>query len=283
MQRKLRLKQSAESYQQVFEFQSDALASLERKQAEQTLSVFDQAWANRLWQQVPMLPTRPESGWRHVEISERRDLQNTFQLNALAIDMGVERHDLAIVSNFGHFKRRAKAGVRLFDVRIGPPWWISDREFLEAAYVASQEQELPDQELSDTLECYWGDCAKVPYWVAQCAMDNIHAGEADIMGQVRSSRSHEKWDNAAYRAHLLLNWQVEVQPLLAYEPDYECYAGKRAITFPHQAELKKLIRLLNLKPRGRPQRNLNAVDAVVAPASSTPAVARKPHHADALR
>jgi hypothetical protein len=285
MKKKLPIAQQRMPQQQVFQFQDQALASLDVKAAKKVLEVFDQAWATRLWTQVPMIPWKPEPGWKqNKDKAYRRELQNTFQLNALSVDMGIEREELAKVPSFRAFVTRAKEAVRLFDLRVGPPWWIRDREFLESAYIASQEQEHPEPELADHLWSYWGDDAMTtPYWVAQNFFDHEHASSADIMGQVVSAKSYSKWDNELYRQTLLLNWQVTMQPLLAYAPDSEL-GHPWEDTFPHQFELKRLIRLLNLTPRTRPERNLvHAGTTGASPQISPPTVARNKDHKVARR
>lgn len=279
MQQRFDFKPSSSPRQQVFQFQDKALAALDSQTAKSIVKVFDQAYAMRLWSTVPMLPGRPPAGWRsEKDRLSRRELQNTYQLNALCIDMSIDRHDLAKVPSFRAFERRARAAVRFFDLRIGPPWWINNKEFLESAYISAQEQEVPDTDMNDDLECYWGECADVPYWVAQSFFDNLHATESDVMSQVIWARRSHGWTNAEYRANMLLNWQVTFQPLLAYAPDTDLpYAW--ANTFPHQFELRRLIRLLDTKPRGRPERSLiHADNARPAAARRTSAALGNPHY-----
>lgn len=277
MQKRFQFSVASMQYQEVFQFQDKALSSIDQAAARRMVKVFDQAWATRLWSQVPMLPTRPQGGWRQEPKEARRDLQNTFQLNALAMDMGILRSELAMVGSFRQFIRRAREAVRLFDMRVGPPWWIGDRAFLEVAYVASQEQEKPDRELNESLWCHWGDDAEdTPYWVAENFFDHLHACEADILGQCRWARKSHGWTKDEYKANLLLNWQVLMQPHLAICPDDEEFSSRRPDTFPHQHELRRLIRLLN-------KETVHAADASSAAAGAAAAAPGESLGADALR
>jgi len=245
--------------QRVFTRENHLLASLEEKEARRLQRVWAQAWACRLWTPVPMLPTRIPA-WRSADRSSRQDLQNTYQLAALAFDIGVPRIRLAHLRSFREFELAAKESARFFDLRIGPPWWSQDRDYLEMAYTAAMEQEKEDPEILAEVACYLGDdISPMPSWMAQSWLDNEHARSADIMSQAwhhyyKDGVLRPDKDADEAKATLLLNWQVMEQPRLSLwvdeEDDTYTYEG----TFPHRNELRRLIRLLGSQPRGRPQR-----------------------------
>lgn len=259
--------------QRVFWFENDALGSVEVRVAEAVKAIWGMGMANRLGMDLPMLPTPAIPGWRSAPHEDRAHLQNTFQTSAIAMDLGISRYNLALFRSFRHFQLAAREAVRYFDIRVGPPWWVLDREYLEMAYTAVMHQEETDDEINACVESYWGEVPDgTPYWVAQCYMDWVHAGHASIIDMAR----YHVWERGQIggkllrgytleeaKALLLINWQVTHQPRIAIEDwsDTEWESPKartlmRENTFTHRHALRRLIRALNAKPRGRPQRTL---------------------------
>lgn len=259
--------------QQIFHLQSKVLSSLDRRDAERALRVFDQAWVYRLWSLIPMLPTMPEQGWRRIkELNRRQQIQNTYQTAAFAFDIGVPRVDLARrFTTFQQFRSCSLEATRLFDPRIGPPWWISNREFLQAMYVAVQTQEEPADEW--TMSCLDWEEGPVPQWEAESTLDHDHANQADIIGQCEShyyetARRDEEGnvlveerrklrsgkDKVEAELSMLLNWQAMWQPYFTVTNRDQPESYRSTSAYPHRAEMRRLLRILNTKPRGRPQR-----------------------------
>jgi len=251
--------------QRVFQWENRLLASLEVAEAERIKRVWQQAYYHPFGSKMPMLPTRPPQGWRQTPPEERAHMQTTYQTNAMAVDMDVPRWQLAMFPNFRQFEVAAREAVRHFDLRIGPPWWNTDRDFLEMVYTTAKHQEEPDPETSMCVEGYWGEgAADTPYWQAQTFLDHEYAGSSNLVNMARYSIygcDHENpvlqpgWTEEDAKATLLLNWQVIEQPRVALElPD--CDEHLRIGTFPHRHELRRIVRSLSAKPRGRPQRSV---------------------------
>jgi len=274
----MKIRSTNKPRQKIFQLEPIVLSSIDRVQAQRAQNVFDQAMFSRLYTLTPMLPSRPPQGWRSAKgLDERRDIQNTYQTAALAFDMGIPRCDIAgMARNFDHFQIIAREAVRLFDIRIGPPWWINDREFLEAAYTAIMAQEEPaDKETMEHLSCYVGDDGPPwPQWQAESFFDHSNACEGDIVhccwmnyyqqppwieaeqryAWPRRSRLKAGVSRIEAEASMLLNWQVMHQPdfTLNYQDEQDSYRARTS--YPHRAEERRLMRILNTLPRGRPQR-----------------------------
>jgi len=268
MRKKFALNPSPPPTQRVFRYENRLLASLEVSEATRIKRVWDQAYYHPFGSNMPMLPERVDANWRSTPPTKCADLLTTYQTNAVAMDMGIDRVDLAAFPNFRQFRYAARDGTRFFDQRVGPPWWSTDREFLEVAYTAAMHQEEPDEFLNESLSCYWGECADTPMWAAQSFFDAEHASSSNIVGGATmhcygldSSKPvlRAGWTQEAAKATILLNWQITEQPRLSLG---ECELEKEEAetlhqnTFPHRHELKRIVRALNAKPRGRPQRSL---------------------------
>jgi len=253
--------------QRVFQFENDLLASLDAAEAERIKRVWDQAYYYPFGNAMPMMPTHPETGWRGVKDSAgRASLQTTYQMNSMAVDMGVDRSALASFPSFEQFRGAAQEGYRLFDLRVGPPWWSQDREYLEMAYTCAMAQEEPDRETSWCVEDYLGEGAEnTPMWQAQTMLDHEYAHSSNIVqcarwavyGHGEKPVLQPGWTEEDARATVLLNWQITEQPRVALGIDLpEDVDHLRIGTFPHRHELRRLVRSLNARPRGRPQRSV---------------------------
>lgn len=271
----MKLRPDSEPRQQIFLLQANVLSCLQRPDVERWRKVFDQAYVNRAFcsESAPMLPTRPDRGWKQDRTTEARQaLLNTYQTAAFAYDIGVPRCRLALDFNgFRQFMLYAREAVRLFDIRIGPPWWIRDRDFLEMVYTAvmAQEEQCTDW-LADSLSCYWGmeGVRDTPQWMAESFFDTEHSNSANIIEQCRwhyyeadGKTVKPGKDPMEAKLSMLLNWQVIWQPHFALQGT-DIQGSYRARTaFPHRAEERRLIGLLNAMPRGRPQKVLHAAHA----------------------
>jgi hypothetical protein len=265
--------------QQIFHLQAAVLSSLDRAAAERSQQVFEQAWANRLWMTIPMLPTRPATAWRNASsLKDRQELQNTYQTAAFAFDLGIPRCLLAPqLRNFTQFTMLAREAVRHFDLRIGPPWWVHgrNRAFLESMYTAIMAQEeLASQDEMECVGAYLGEVDDLTMWQADSFMDYVHGEQSDIIRQCEihyyeqprwlpeeqryefPERSRLKLNRDPLEAQIsmLLNWQVLFQPRFAFDGTDQPGSYRAKTAFPHRAEERRLMRLLSLQPRGRPQR-----------------------------
>ena len=258
----MKLTASTQKRQMVFQHESALLASLDRAHAERLMQVYDSTVIYRLWSQIHMLPTRPETGWRGAtSTSDRQALQNTYQTAAFAYDIGYHRHDLAhLARDFKHFGLLAREAVRLFDLRIGPPWWVRNADYLEMVYTAVMAQQEPaDKETVSCVQGYLGDCPGIPQWEAESFLDWVHSTEADCIGMSRLHYYDDRvlkpeFDPLEAELSLLLNWQVTYQPrfTIDFRDRQDSYVSRSS--YPHRAEERRLIRVLNTQPRGRPQR-----------------------------
>lgn len=258
----MKLAPSTQKRQMVFQHESALLASLDRAHAKRLMKVYDSTVIYRLWSQIHMLPTRPESGWRTATSTiARQALQNTYQTAAFAYDIGCQRSELAhLARNFKHFGILAREATRLFDLRIGPPWWVRNSSYLEMVYTAIMAQQEPaDEETVSCVEGYLGDCSDLPQWEAESYLDWVHSTEADTIGMCRLHYYNDRkvkpeFDPLEAELSLLLNWQITYQPRFTIDLR-DCQGSYVARTsYPHRAEERRLIRALNTQPRGRPQR-----------------------------